>query len=177
MKAKKIVLGALCLGICILSLFFFRGVTNVINAIVIPLSLGIFTFSMDFKEKLAVYIGLAIFAFVLFPLQLIFLFFYFLISLLLIYIDLWNLGFLKGFLLLSFSLTLFFTASVFLTDLIFGSKIVQITMSLMGDNILIYLLSVAIQAIVVSVIVLPLYLKILHSQKKKTKHRDYKIYL
>jgi len=177
MKSKKIVLGALCLGICVLSLFLFRGVTNVLNAVVIPLSLGVFTSTMYFKEKISVYIALTIFVFVLFPLQIIFLLFYFLISLLLIYIGLWNLGFLKGFLLLSFSLTLFFTAAVFLTDLIFGSKIVQITMGLMGGNIWIYLLSVAIQAIIVSAIILPLYLKIPHSRKRKTKHRENKIYL
>ncbi len=157
MKAINLIYGALCISICLLSFFAFRGLTNVINALIVPLTLGIFTQSMNFREKVAVFIALGIFVFILFPLQVIFLLFYVLLSLVLVFLYKKNMGALKSYFVFSLLMSVFFTGALYLTDFVFKTRIASVTTDILGGNVFFFFVSVAVQAFVISAIVLSLY--------------------
>ena len=156
-KIGNLIKGALCISICLLSFYIFHGITNIFNSLFITLSLGIFTEKMNFSEKSAVYISMVIFTFIFFPLQIIFLGFYIILSLILIYIKSKNLNFIKSYLFLFPIMTFLFTSALYLTDFVFNTQIAKITTDLLGGNIFYFLISITFQAIIISAIVLPLY--------------------
>ena len=157
MKAKNLIYGALCISICLLSFFAFRGLANVVNALIVPLTLGIFTQSMSLREKVTVFIALGIFVFILFLLQIVFLSFYVVLSLVLVFLYEKNIGVLKRYFAFSLLMTVFFAGALYLTDFVFKTRIASITTDILGGNVLFFFVSVAVQALVISAVVLPLF--------------------
>jgi len=157
MKAKNLIYGALCVSICVLSFYLFRGFANIVNALIIPLTMGIFTQSMKLREKVAVFITLGILSFILFPLQVIFLLFYVVLSMVLVILYERKTGALKSYFIFYLLMTVFFTGALYMTDFVFKTRIASITTEILGGNILFFFVSVSVQAFVISAIVLPLF--------------------
>lgn len=148
-----LVRGGLCIAICLLSFLIFRGMANLLNAIVIPLAVTVFTNEMSLREKSALFIALGIFCFVFFPLQILFLSFYILMSFILNFLYKKPRRFLSSFLIFTLTVICFMILAVYGTDIIFKTQIVKITTHLMGGNPYVFLSSIVIQSLIISAVV------------------------
>ena len=160
MKTKNLIKGALAIVLCLLSFMIFRGVTNILNAFFVPLVLSIFIYNMSLHEKIAIFLALQILCFFIFPVQLIFSFFYCVIAFITTYMRQKGIRYFLVWATVTVCVTLFFYIAVRLTDLIFMTKIYEITLRVMKNNSLIYIFALFIESIIVSTLYILIFKKI-----------------
>jgi hypothetical protein len=121
------------LAISLISFSIFRGASNIVNALIIPLTLAVGAQRLTIRSFLAVVLALFGLTAVLFPLQMIFVIFYGgLAALIHILLNLRKTG--LAFLIHTLAVSICFWLAILLTDLIFLTKMQAIMMQMLSNN-------------------------------------------
>ena len=147
MKSKTLVYGAGAITLILVSFFFFKGVTNLINCITVPLIFLFFTQDFDSRSNLAIGTSVLLAVVFLFPSQILF-----------VLIDL-GMAVLLRFILRQHSMirllypilvTFLLISGVVLTDKLFQTQINSFVMRISGENGYIYFLIFFIEGLIIS---------------------------
>jgi hypothetical protein len=128
------------LTIALVCIFFtvFKGVTNIFNALLVPLALYGNLMNLKREERYAILGALLFVCAILFKVQVIFTVFYCMIALLLLYIQSKKWSFLRGAVLLSLGLSLSFWIAIEATDALFLTHMGDIMRHALNGNRLAY---------------------------------------
>jgi len=137
-KTNIITRGALAIALIFVYFSLFKGVTNIINAFLVPLTLCVFTMKSKKKEIFIVYLAAILFSLLLFPIQSFFIVFYCGIAFLLLQIHKKNVCNALAILLLTITVSLSFWIAILLTDRVFLMNINGIMMQIFKGNIFAY---------------------------------------
>lgn len=166
MRTLNIAKGAIAVSLCIVSLLLFKGYMNILNALFIPLALAIFSADMETKELPVLYGVLFLCCFILFPVQVIFVVFYILIAFSIRLYTKKNIRTIIAWLILSLQTALFFTFAIFLTDMVFSTKMLDIMLNTVRGNISIVFAVILFEGIIVAALQLFSYKKTAHLLSK-----------
>lgn len=72
MKSKSLSYGAIAIALILVSFFFFRGMTNLVNCITVPIIFLLFTQGFDLRSSLAVAASVLLAVIFIFPTQILF---------------------------------------------------------------------------------------------------------
>ncbi len=153
MNVGLVAQGALAIAMVTVFFLMFRGVTNVFNALLVPLTLYAFSRGNKLEEILTVYAAVLIFVALFFKLQLIFILLYFVIAFLLDLLlrDGERRHTLMATLTISLAVSLGLWVAVVLTDDLFGTRIYEITLGMLGGNAYAYAIMLWIESFLISV--------------------------
>lgn len=151
MRLNNFVYNILALAIIYILFLFFKGPTNILNALFVPLTLLIFSFKSNFKERMIFYGTVILFSALFFNVQIFFIIAYCVIAAILRVIHVNRFKILGSILLLTVSVGFLFYLGIVLTDLVFQTQINSIMMNVLNNNILIYSIIIIIEAGFVSV--------------------------
>ncbi|MBN2852271.1 MAG: hypothetical protein JXQ23_05985, partial [Clostridia bacterium] len=138
MNAKSIAVGGLSIALICIFFTLFKGVTNILNAFLVPLALYLSLLKLKKKEIFAVYFVLAIICFLFFRLQFIFVLFYCLIAYLLSVLKYKKLSFILSSLILTFAVSISFWLSIMLTDFFLFTHMGDIMLAIFNGSYVIY---------------------------------------
>lgn len=141
--------GAITLGIICGFFVLFRGVTNIFNAFLVPISLYVYLKGKKKRDIWVMYLLVIIFCGIFFNMQLIFITFYCGISLLLNILNQKNLNKMLSVLILSIVVSLSFWIAIILTDFLFLTHINEIMITILNGNILVYSMILYIEGLVI----------------------------
>ena len=155
MRLKSITYGAVSIVIIIISFHIFRGSINIFNSIIIPLILYIFFKLFNLSESISFIIALLILILTFFIQQIVFIILYILISLVLLLLFSYHKlhKYLKT-TILSIGLALGFFLSIYLTDQIIGTKILNSLLIIVNNNYYGLFLLFLIEGIFIGVILI-----------------------
>ncbi len=119
MRIEAITRGAVTIALVCIFFTVFKGVTNIFNALLIPLILYGNLMNLKREERYAILGALLCVCAILFKIQIIFTIFYCIIALLLLFIDREKWSFPRGAALLSLGLSLSFWIAIEATDALF----------------------------------------------------------
>lgn len=136
---KVITRGALSIALICIFFTIFKGPTNIINALLVPLTLFMVTINQKAKGTGVIFTALFLVCFMLFKVQMIFTFFYCILALLLGMVQnkkipMWVAG-----IILTFSLSFSFWISIICTDYIFLTHMSEILLNMCNGNYFIYM--------------------------------------
>ena len=137
-KASMITQGAI--GIALIFVYFslFKGPTNIINALLIPITLFLISIKQKKKDIFILYSAVFIFCLLFFNLQSFFIIFYCCISFLLIKIREKKVGIALAALILTIAVSFSFLIAMFLTDYFLGTQMIGIIMGVLKGNFFVY---------------------------------------
>ena len=147
---KAITRGALTIALICVFFTLFKGVTNIFNALLIPLTLYLSVLNLRKREIFLIYSALALICFIFFKVQLIFVFFYCLIGLLLCLLHRKKIPFFPSFLFLTVAIGMSFWLSILLTDYLFLTHMNDIMMKALKGSITAYMLMLAFESALVA---------------------------
>jgi hypothetical protein len=139
-KASTITQGALTVTLIFVYFLLFKGVANILNALLVPLTLYVFSRGRKMSEVLAVYSVLVLICALFLNLQIIFILFYCGIAYLLSFLSNKNYHTVVSLLILAFAVSLSFWVAIMLTDYIFLTHINAIMMKILKGNLFAYAL-------------------------------------
>jgi hypothetical protein len=152
MNVGLVAQGALAIAMVTVFFLLFRGVTNIFNALLVPLALYAFSRGNRLEEILTVYAGVLIFVALFFKMQLIFMLLYFVIAFLLdLLLKEEGRHTLMATLTISLAISLGFWVAIVLTDDLFGTRIHDMTLAMLGGNAFAYAIMLWIEGFLVSV--------------------------
>ncbi|MGM0603602.1 MAG: hypothetical protein ACQESS_09850, partial [Bacillota bacterium] len=140
---------AFSLALIFVSLTLFRGTTNIINSLTVPIIIHINIRKYGIRNFVLLIFSALIISILFFFQQLVFIFIYALIALNLNFIQTHNYRFFKSSVIISSITSAGFLIGVNLTDLIFGTAITDVFASISGGNILVLLAIFAVQGILI----------------------------
>lgn len=152
MKTKTITRAAMALTLIFICFSIFKGPTNILNALFIPLILYFGLFKLSSREFIAVTIATMLFCFIFFKVQIIFVLAYCGIALLLIWLNKKSYGWLLAFALLTVAISFSFFIALTMTDFIFGTQINILLIRMLGGNIITYCLLLLCEGLLISLI-------------------------
>jgi hypothetical protein len=147
MKSKDLAYGAIAITLILVSFFIFRGMTNLVNCITVPLIFLFFTQGFDQRSSLTVATTVLLAVILLFPIQIIF-----------ILIEL-GMAVLLRFILRKRSMTqllypiivtLLIIVGVVLTDMLFKTQINAFVLRISGGNGFSYILIFFIEGLIIA---------------------------
>jgi hypothetical protein len=162
MRPRSLTNGAAAITLTLVSFLIFRGMTNLVNSITIPLIFLFFTGSLDQQSRIAVGVAMLFAVLFLFPAQILFTLIYLGMAILLIYI----LG--KDHLiqlLYPILVTGLLIFGVNLTDKLFLTEINAFMVHLSGGKLFVYILIFFIESLLISGLHFFFYRNILHRSK------------
>lgn len=162
MRTRTLTSGAAVIMLTLVSFFFFRGMTNLVNSITVPLTFLFFTRHFDPRSSLFVGIALLLAVLMLFPSQILFTLIYLCMAMLL------KLSLKKGRitrLLYPICVTILLILGVVVTDKVFLTEINAFMLRISGGSIPIYLLIFFVESLVISGLHFFFYHTILHRSK------------
>lgn len=133
--ASSIAQGALTIALIVVFFLFFKGVTNIINAFLVPLTLFIFSINKRNSETILLYFAVFIICALFFNLQVFFIVFYCLIAVLLKILLTKKITTLLSAAILSIANAVSFWVAIRLTDYIFLTQMGNIMLKLFNGNI------------------------------------------
>ena len=150
-KTSMITQGAI--GIALIFVYFslFKGPTNIINALLIPITLFLISIKQRKKDIFVLYAAVFIFCLLFFNLQCFFIIFYCCISFLLIIIREKKIGTALSALILTIAVTLSFFIAMFLTDHFLGTQMIKIIMAVLKGNTFVYGIMLIIEGALVGI--------------------------
>ena len=140
--------GALALAIICVLFLIFKGATNILNALLVPITLYTFSLNKNRSEMLTTYIAAILLCALLFNFQVLFIVFYCGISILLLLLYK-RVNAIFFILILSTVICLCLYSAILLTDYIFGTNMLKITLKVLNGNMLVYLMVVIIEGFIV----------------------------
>jgi len=149
LKIKNITFTALSLALIFVSLTLFRGATNIVNSLTVPVIIYINIREYGIRNFVILVISVLVISILFFFQQLAFIFTYALIALILNLIAKNDYSFFKSSIMISSITTVFFLLGVNLTDLIFGTAITNLYSSILGGRIYAVILIFAVQGAVI----------------------------
>lgn len=141
---------ALAIPIVCISFMLFKGPSNILNALFVPLTIFVFTFNSNRKESIAFYIAIILFCAAFFGIQIFFISMYCVIAHSLIIVHKRRMKPFVAFPMLTFVVGFCFWLGILATDFIFYTEINQIMMKILHNNALYYFGMLAIEAGLVS---------------------------
>ncbi len=154
MKVNNLVYNILALTLIYIFFLFFKGPTNILNALFVPLTIFIFSYRNDLRERLIFYGTVILFCALFFNIQIFFVIVYCFIAAVLRIIHVNKFKTISSFLSLTGTVSFFFYLGIVLTDAVFQTNINSIMMRVLDNNIIIYLVMIIIEASVVSILLL-----------------------
>jgi hypothetical protein len=149
--SSSITQGALVIALIVVFFLFFKGVTNILNALLVPLSLFIFSINKKYSETLLVYLAVFFICVFFFNLQLLFFIFYCAIAFILKVLIHKNINLFLSAVILSITSTIAFWLAIMMTDYIFLTQMGRIMLELLDGNIFVYALMLTAEGILVGV--------------------------
>jgi hypothetical protein len=137
-RAEVIAQGALTIALIFASFALFKGVTNIINAFLVPIALAIGTMGRKPREVLAVYGVLVLCCLLFFNVQFFFAMFYCCIAFLLVILHVRKVHFAMSLLVLTLVASASFFIATLLTDLLFLTHMNELVMRVLKGNWLAY---------------------------------------
>jgi hypothetical protein len=154
MRLNNFVYNILALAIVYILFLLFKGPTNILNALFVPLTLLIFSFKSNFKERLGFYGAVILFSAIFFNIQFFFVIAYCAIAAILRVIQVNRFRTFGSLLLLTVCVGVLFYFGIVLTDLVFSTRISSIMLSVLNNSVLAYALVIIVEAGFVSVFLL-----------------------
>lgn len=151
LSVRSVTFGALTIALIVVFFTFFKGVTNILNAFFVPITLFSFSINRKASELLAVSAGAIAICALFFNLQLIFIVFYCVIALILSTLNRKNAGIVVSAITLSVAVTIFFWIAIMLTDTLFKTHMSEILLKLMNDSRVYYILLLTFEGTMVGI--------------------------
>lgn len=144
------------MALTLIYVFFllFKGPTNILNTLFVPLTIFIFSYRNNLRERLIFYFTILIFSALFFNIQIFFVMAYCIIAAILRIITVNNFRMISSFISLTTSLSLLFYLGIILTDLVFQTRMYSITMKVLNNNIGVYLTVLLIEASFICILLL-----------------------
>ena len=152
MKTKTITRAAMTLTLIFICFSIFKGTTNILNALFIPLVLYFGLYKLRSREFIAVTIATMLFCFIFFKVQIIFVLAYCIIALLLMGLNKKSFGWLLAVALLMVAISVSFFMALIMTDFIFGTQINILLIRMLGGNLIAYSLLLLCEGLLISLI-------------------------
>lgn len=149
MKIVEVARAGIFLALVMASYLIFKGTSNILNAILVPLFLYAAISSLSIKGRVALFLSLIILSAVINMWQIFFSFFYFLIAVIMYLTAIGNWKLPWRIILVSFFMFISFLISIRLTDLVFATRIEAFMLQLTGGSYLLYALIIALEGLVV----------------------------
>lgn len=169
-KTANLARGALSLAIIIVSLVLFKGVANIINAVVIPAALYVNLRGLEAWTIVKIFIGYILMCLVLFNHQIIFALVYCVIATTLLYVSSRGLSVLVKVIVLSLVSFVCFVAGIKLTDMLFMLHIEKMMLQLLNQNYIRYYLIILAEGVIVGLCIV----SITNVLEKRLKHYMYR---
>ena len=146
MTIQKTARAGILLGLVLASLFLFRGTTNLVNAVTVPLIMAFAWKSLPApQERLTFLTATLLLGFFLFRFQVFFLILYFSISWVLVLAGERGWPFFRRFLTLTLLATCGFWLALLLTQVVLGAPVQKALVALVGGSYIRYLFLLAVQ--------------------------------
>lgn len=149
--SSSIAQGALTIALIVVFFLFFKGVTNIINAFLVPLTLFIYSINKRNSETILLYFAVFIICALFFNLQVFFIVFYCLIAVLLKILLTKKINTLLSAAILSIANAVSFWVAIRLTDYIFLTQMGNIMLKLFNDSLYTYALVLLVEGMIVGV--------------------------
>ncbi len=154
MKLNNLVYNIMALTLIYVLFLLFKGPTNILNALFVPLTIFIFSFKNNHRERLIFYGVVILFSSLFFNIQIFFVIVYCIIAVLIRIINDNNFNKINSFLLLTLTVGFLFYLGIIFTDLVFQTKINSIMMTILNNNNIFYLIMILFEASIVSIALL-----------------------
>lgn len=138
-RIQAITRGALTIALVCIFFTVFKGVTNIFNALLVPLVLYVNLLNLKREERYVILSALFFLCTILFKTQVIFTIFYCIIGLLLLFIQRKKWSFPRGAILLSLGLSLSFWISIEATDALFLTHMGDTMQHALNGNLFAYM--------------------------------------
>ncbi len=136
-RTRHITISAMTIGLVLVSFTVFRHTTNLINAIIVPLTLAVLLFHIPIKQKVIIYVITYMLVVLFFPTQLVFMLLYVIVASRLKYIMINQSVLIWLGHVLVFALMLMI--ATYLTDFIFMLKINHFIFLMLGQRVLFFI--------------------------------------
>lgn len=156
MKLNYLVYNILSMTLVYILFLLFKGPTNIVNALFVPLTLFVFSYKNTLKERLIFYAAVVLFSALFFSVQVFFVLVYCFIAAILSFIEEKKIRKILAFFLLTTSVSLCFYVGLVLTDLFFRTHINAIMMKILDNQLLVYFSIILLEAGVVSIFLIGL---------------------
>jgi hypothetical protein len=151
MKTADMIRGALSLTVIVISLFLFKGTTNLINAIIIPVTLYINLRGWQPRQVASVFAAFLLLCAILFNYQIIFASIYCLITSVYLILNARKVNLLVTAIVLTLIATVCFAIGIKLTDLIFMTQIETLLLKVLHGNLLVYYLIIFVEGLIAAI--------------------------
>ncbi len=148
---RSITFGALTIALIVVFFSLFKGITNILNAFFVPITLFFYSINRKALELVTVYLAAIVVCALLFNLQLIFIVFYCAIAHILTIINKKSTGIALSIIAFSAIVTLFFWMAILLTDFLFKTHMSEIILKLMNGNRVNYMLLLTFEGTVIGI--------------------------
>lgn len=152
MGLKTITRGALAVALIYVCFLMFKGATNILNALFVPLIIYLVTLESSKKDTLALYGMIFLFCALFINIQIFFVLFYCLIASVLTFLYKTKSGKTVTILLLTLTTGSCFWLGIVLTDFVFHTQINSIMLRILNSNVFLYVMIILIEAGIVSVL-------------------------
>ena len=149
MKTNNITQSALSLALIVICFLLFRGVTNILNSILVPLVLYLNIRGQSWKVYITTMLGLVLLSILFFKHQIIFSILYGILALLLLKTIKGKKPFLIKVSILSIGAWVGFITAILVTDFILGTKIMTALLSIAGGLYAGVIVLIAVEALIV----------------------------
>ena len=150
-KLNIITRGAMALALIFVFFSLFKGVTNILNAFLIPLTLYLSSINQNIKQILTLYFALIIFCFLFFNVQFFFIIFYCGIAFLLTKLGEGKVNIVLSALILTITISFSFWIAIMLTDHFFLTNMNDIIMKVLKENTFAYGMMLIVEGALVGV--------------------------
>lgn len=148
-KLNMITRGAMSMALIFISFLLFKGVTNILNAFIVPLVLYLCCINQKEKEIFIVYLAVILFVVLFFKIQLFFIIFYCAIAFILTQLRKRSINTLFSAIVLTIAISFSFWIGIMLTDYFFLTHMNEIIMKIMKGNIFKYSIMLIIEGALV----------------------------
>jgi len=150
-KLNMITRGAMTMALIFISFLLFKGVTNILNAFIVPQVLYLCCINQKEKQIFTLYLAVIIFVVLFFKIQLFFIIFYCCIAFILTQLRKKNINTLLSTLTLTLAISFSFWIGIILTDYFFLTRMNEIIINVMKGNIFKYSIMLIIEGALVGV--------------------------
>ncbi len=168
MKIKSVAQGSLVIAIIVVSFFLIRGAINILNALIVPTAIFVFSMNKKRRDIFALFLSLVMFCMLFFQTQIVFLCLYFGIAQILLIIKRRRMPRAVSIILLSLFNASTFWAAILLTDQLFGLGLNRIMLIMYNYNRLLYTLLFIVEGSFASIILL----FVTSNVYKRTRHQN-----
>ena len=152
MKTVEVARAGLVLALVMVFFTLFRGASNILNALLVPLLLYAAISGFSLKSRIALFFALIFLTAIINVWQIFFSLIYFFLAVLIYLTTVWRLKLPLRITLVSVVVFISFLVSIRLTDLVFGTRIETIVLQFAGGNYLIYAAIIALEGLIVGAI-------------------------